>query len=148
MAIGRDGDKVQARQRVNDEVKAGRRSHPNALPCTDCGHVWKKGERRHEYDHHLGYAAAHHLDVESVCSTCQHARGWRRGEYTSAAMQRGGAARAALKKSVCRFGHEMTRFPDGAWRCRTCRLEYWKRYNEVRASRVREQTVALEMKQP
>lgn len=28
------------------------------------------GERRHEYDHHRGYAAAHHLDVEPVCTLC------------------------------------------------------------------------------
>lgn len=27
-----------------------------------------------EYDHHLGYAAEHHEDVEAVCTTCHHAR--------------------------------------------------------------------------
>ena len=69
----RDGDKVQARQRVNVEVRTGRRPHPNTLACTDCGHAWKPGERRHEYDHHLGYAAGHHLDVQPVCTRC-HAR--------------------------------------------------------------------------
>lgn len=66
----RDGDRVQARQRINVEVRTGRRPHPNTLPCVDCGHVWKPGERRHEYDHHLGYAPEHHLDVEPVCTTC------------------------------------------------------------------------------
>lgn len=65
----RDGDKVQARQRINVEVRTGRRPHPNALPCAGCGHVWREGERRHEYDHHLGYAAAHHGDVASCAST-------------------------------------------------------------------------------
>ena len=35
----RSGDKLQARQRVNVEVRSGRRPHPNTLPCTDCGHV-------------------------------------------------------------------------------------------------------------
>lgn len=34
----RDGDRVQARQSVNHEVKNGRMPHPNAVPCTDCGH--------------------------------------------------------------------------------------------------------------
>lgn len=66
----RDGDKNQARQRINVEVRTGRRSHPNSLPCFDCGHVWEKGERRHEYDHYLGYAAAHHYDVQPVCTRC------------------------------------------------------------------------------
>ena len=40
----------------------------------DCGHEYGSGERRHEYDHHLGYAAEHHEDVEAVCSKCHHAR--------------------------------------------------------------------------
>jgi hypothetical protein len=70
----RDGDKVQARQRINVEVRTGQRPHPNSLPCVDCGHVWSEGERRHEYDHHKGYAAEHHYDVEPVCTTCHTAR--------------------------------------------------------------------------
>ncbi len=53
----RDGDKAQARHRVNVLVRTGRLAHPNALACADCGHIWKQGERRHEYDHYLGYAA-------------------------------------------------------------------------------------------
>lgn len=69
----RDGDRRQARQRINVEVKSGRRPHPNTLPCVDCGHVWSEGERRHEYDHYLGYAAEHHFHVEVVCTKC-HAR--------------------------------------------------------------------------
>lgn len=77
----RDGDKVQARQRVNVEVRSGRRGHPNTFACVDCGHVWQPGERRHEYDHHLGYAAEHHCDVEPVCTKCQRQRSIRRGEW-------------------------------------------------------------------
>ena len=66
----RDGDKKQARQRINVLVRTGRMPHPNTLPCADCGHVWAPGERRHEYDHHKGYAAEHHYEVEPVCSNC------------------------------------------------------------------------------
>lgn len=29
---------------------------------------------RHEYDHHQGYGAEHHLDVEPVCTFCHAAR--------------------------------------------------------------------------
>ena len=76
----RDGDRAQARQRVNVEVRTGYRPHPNTLPCVDCGHRWRSGERRHEYDHYKGYAAKHHGDVEAVCTTCHRARAGARGE--------------------------------------------------------------------
>lgn len=70
----RDGDTRQARGRVNYLVTAGLIPDPNDVPCSDCGHVWEAGQRRHEYDHHLGYSAEHHEHVESVCTTCHHAR--------------------------------------------------------------------------
>lgn len=70
----RAGDKMQARHRVNVEVGGGRRPHPNSLPCADCGHIWSGGERRHEYDHYLGYDAPNHLNVQSVCTLCHTAR--------------------------------------------------------------------------
>jgi hypothetical protein len=73
-AQAREGDVRQARRRVNVLVRTGRLPRPNSLPCVDCGHRWGPGERRHEYDHYLGYAAAHHLDVEVVCTTCHHER--------------------------------------------------------------------------
>lgn len=76
----RDGDRVQARQRINVLVSTGRLAHPNTLPCAGCGHVWADGERRHEYDHHEGYAADKHLVVEPVCTTCHRARSEERGE--------------------------------------------------------------------
>lgn len=85
----RDGDRVQARQRVNVEVRTKRRPHPNTLPCVDCGHVWMKGERRHEYDHAKGYAPEHHLDVESVCTTCHRSRCEARGELIQARNNKG-----------------------------------------------------------
>jgi hypothetical protein len=70
----RDDDRLQARGRVNYLVNAGLMADPNDVPCVDCGHVWALGERRHEYDHHRGYAAEHHEAVEAVCTTCHHAR--------------------------------------------------------------------------
>lgn len=108
----RDGDKEQARQRINVEVRTGRRPHPNSLPCTDCGHVWFKGERRHEYDHHLGYAPEHHLDVEPVCTTCHHARDDAKAQQTH-----------------CAHGHEFTpentiRKSNGCRQCRACKQAY------------------------
>jgi len=76
----RDGDKKQARRRINYFVEAGLIPSPNILPCIDCGHIWAKGERRHEYDHHLGYGADHHEHVQPVCSRCHHQRAIGRGE--------------------------------------------------------------------
>ena len=66
------------------------RPHPHDLPCVDCGHVWFKGERRHEYDHHLGYAPEHHLDVVARCTICHAAREWK------------------STKTHCKSGHEFT----------------------------------------
>lgn len=66
----RDGDKLQARHLINMDVQAGRRANPNELHCTACGH--KGPDRRHEYHHHMGYAARHHYDVIPLCSTCHH----------------------------------------------------------------------------
>lgn len=70
----RDGDALQARRRVNYLVEAGLLPAPSTLACVDCEHVWRPGERRHEYDHHKGYTPEHHEDVEPVCSTCHHSR--------------------------------------------------------------------------
>lgn len=74
----RDGDKKQARRRINFMVETSLIPSPNSLPCTDCGHIWSPSERRHEYDHHQGYAGDHHEHVEAVCSTCHHEREKRR----------------------------------------------------------------------
>lgn len=84
----RDGDKKQARHRVNVLVRTGRLPHPNSLPCKDCGHVVTAGSKRHEYDHHLGYAAENHLRVEAVCTTCHCNREWKRGTFSSRAAGR------------------------------------------------------------
>lgn len=68
----REGDKKQARRRVNVLVRTNRLPHPNAIPCASCGHIWVEGERRHEYHHYAGYAAGNHLIIESLCTTCHH----------------------------------------------------------------------------
>lgn len=69
----RDGDRLQARGRVNHLVRTGLLPDPDTLPCTDCGHELGDGTR-HEYDHFQGYAAEHHEHVQAVCSPCHHAR--------------------------------------------------------------------------
>lgn len=132
-AAPRDGDKLQARQRINVEVREGRRPHPNTLPCKDCGHVWVEGERRHEYDHHLGYAAEHHYDVEPVCTKCHHKRDNERARATH-----------------CQNGHEYSpentiRNSRGHRTCRECRKVhdrkrirppgYWQKVNARRRSK-------------
>ena len=76
---GRDGDEKQARRRVNHLVDVGVLPPPNSLPCTDCGHNWQPGDKRHEYDHYLGYDARHHEQVEPVCTACPHVRTNNRG---------------------------------------------------------------------
>lgn len=70
----RDGDRKQARRRVNYLVEQGRIRRPNDLPCCDCGHLWMHGEPRHEYDHHRGYDGASQLDVQPVCVKCHRQR--------------------------------------------------------------------------
>lgn len=127
----RDGDKEQARHRINIEVRTGRRPHPNSLPCVDCGHVWKKGERRHEYDHHKGYAAKHHHDVEAVCTICHAKRD-----------------STAASRTACVHGHPFTKkntylAKNGTRHCRECRrtwdrgrrdAAYWRTYRARRKS--------------
>lgn len=77
----RDGDKRQAERRVNHLVDVGLLPSPGALACCDCGH--RSRERRHEYDHYLGYAAEHHEHVQAVCSRCHRRRAIVRGEWRS-----------------------------------------------------------------
>jgi hypothetical protein len=86
----RDGDKKQARQRINVLVRTKKIPHPQTLPCTDCGHIWVKGERRHEYDHYLGYAAEHHYHVQPVCSKCHASREVKRGCWGNRKRNRSG----------------------------------------------------------
>lgn len=72
----RDGDKQQARNRVNRMVRNGKLPRAQAVPCTDCGHIGR--DILHEYDHYLGYAAINHLEVQCVCVPCHNEREQRR----------------------------------------------------------------------
>ena len=81
IAAPRDGDRQQARRSVQTAIQRGERPHPDALPCTDCGHTWQPGQPHRQYDHYLGYSSAHHQDVEAVCIRCRYDRAIRRGEF-------------------------------------------------------------------
>lgn len=70
----RDGDKKQARRRINYLVETGRLRHPDDEPCIDCGDQVFVGKFRHEYDHAKGYDGENQLYVEPVCSRCHHNR--------------------------------------------------------------------------
>lgn len=94
-APARDGDREQARARVNLLVRTGRLPRPNDMPCFDCGARWREGQPRHEYDHHLGYAAEHQEHVQAVCRPCHRKRD--EGRAASADRARDGAGRFVRK---------------------------------------------------
>jgi hypothetical protein len=64
----RDGDKKQARAKVNYAVERQRMPRANTVPCFDCGHIGS--DKKHEYDHYKGYDAVNHLEVQCVCVPC------------------------------------------------------------------------------
>ncbi len=72
--LPRENDKKQARARINYLIEAGLLDNPNNVKCVDCGHLSKIDNRRHEYDHYLGYGDKQHEIVEVVCSKCHHER--------------------------------------------------------------------------
>lgn len=71
----KDGDIKQAQRTIWTMIERGELKKADCYPCADCGHHndFRK-PRRHEWDHYLGYAAAHHKDVEAVCVCCHKAR--------------------------------------------------------------------------
>lgn len=121
----RDGDRTQARQRVNVEVRTGRLKRPNDLPCSFCGHIVSDTGMRHEYHHHKGYGAPHQLDVIALCTKCHASVDGTKSQWTR-----------------CIHGHEYT--PENTGRkatghrfCRECRrirdrgrrnAEFWRQY--------------------
>lgn len=55
-----------------DDGEIGR-PHPNTLLCTDCGHVWFEGERRHDYVDASGTATIED-GADPVCTLCRQKR--------------------------------------------------------------------------
>lgn len=70
----RDGDRLQARRRINYLVEQGLIPAPGDLPCFDCADAVWANSYRHEYDHACGYDGENQLYVEPVCSRCHHIR--------------------------------------------------------------------------
>lgn len=129
----RDGDAPQARASVALAVRNGRLPPPNSLPCADCGHIWHPGERRHEYDHHLGYAAEHHLHVQAVCTLCHHRRD--NPKAAQAHCVRGHAfdsENTGRKTNGTRFCRECRRIFDRGGRRGKRDAAYWRNYRAQR----------------
>lgn len=122
-----DGDKCQARHRVNQEVSCGAMPDPNTLPCTECDHIGE--DRRHEYHHHLGYSVEYFLHVQPLCTVCHPAKD-----------------NAKKQQTCCLHGHEYTSEntiikANGTRECRACRRErdrkrrgpaWWREYRKNR----------------
>lgn len=93
-------EKNHARQAVAYAVKRHQMPPARTLTCTDCG------QPAVEYDHYLGYAREHRLDVQPVCLACHGIR--KRGRMTQ-----------------CRRGHDYAQFgeidKDGRRACSICR---------------------------
>jgi hypothetical protein len=74
LAATRDGDKLQARRRVNYLVEQGIIPRAEDLPCFDCADEVFSRRYRHEYDHARGYDGENQLYVEPVCAKCHRNR--------------------------------------------------------------------------
>lgn len=72
----RDPQREKARKAVGYAVRTGKLQPADSQPCTDCGH--RGTDRRHEYDHYLGYGDQYWLSVEVVCTLCHADREKRR----------------------------------------------------------------------
>lgn len=74
LAAVRNGDKKQARRRINYLVEQGLIPRPDDLPCVDCADMLLSDGGRHEYDHARGYDGEDQLYVEPVCQRCHRNR--------------------------------------------------------------------------
>lgn len=133
---GRSGDKKQARARVNRAVNRGDLVPPNDLPCVDCGHRHLSAEdRRHEYDHHHGYDAAHHLDVVVRCADCHHQKDDSRASKSHCVHGHAfNGANTIIAKNGTRHCRECRRAHD---RKRGRRAEYWRAYRRKKKGEAR-----------
>ena len=69
----------KARIALGTAVKRGRIPPAKAVPCTDCGEIYRGNGPAPEYDHYLGYDPEHALDVQAVCRRCHVGREAARG---------------------------------------------------------------------
>ncbi len=62
---------------------ASSRPDPNALPCSDCGHVWFAGERRHDHVDASGQPVTEDDsdlgNADVLCVLCRREREFRHG---------------------------------------------------------------------
>lgn len=61
-------EQIRAHRLIQNRVHRGTLPPPGDLPCSDCGHGGS--DRRHEYDHYLGYGPGRNDKVQVVCSLC------------------------------------------------------------------------------
>lgn len=127
----RDGDRRQAHNRIRRLVNAGILPHPQSVPCFDCGHTGS--DRKHHYDHYLGYSAAHQTDVQAVCFPCHYKRSVARGEskFPQAWLS------VAANITSCPQGHpysgdNLYTYPDGRRCCKACRRAIDNERNRVK----------------
>jgi hypothetical protein len=68
-----DKKQILAHRLIQMRVMRGKLDNPNSIPCMDCGHTGN--DRRHEYDHYLGYDTQEARGlVQAVCSICHRKR--------------------------------------------------------------------------
>lgn len=58
----------RAHRLIQMRVLRGKLENPNLISCMDCGHTGS--DRRHEYDHYLGYEGINREMVQAVCTLC------------------------------------------------------------------------------
>jgi hypothetical protein len=66
-----------AQNKVSTLVRYGKMPRADTCKCVDCGEPAK------HYDHYLGYAPEHALDVEPLCVSCHTKREFKRGRRKS-----------------------------------------------------------------
>lgn len=64
----RHPEKYAAHNAVWSAIHTGKMKPAKSFDCVDCG------QPAIEYDHHLGYAPEHRLDVQPLCRPCHGAR--------------------------------------------------------------------------
>lgn len=66
-------NQIRAHRLIQMRVMRGAIPNPNMIPCMDCKHLGS--DRRHEYDHYLGYETPETRGaVQAVCASCHRTR--------------------------------------------------------------------------